>query len=377
MSQQDFVIEDSSILPEECPVCEKKTKNILLHISKKKTCCSQIDPKMYEHWKILANKRTKRKYKENNRVKLREAQAKYVKDGKHKQVQARYVDAGKHKKAQAKYEQKFSNICKKCEKVPFFSSKKMVDNPMVYQFREDCKCPPDDRESFLKTKRRNQSKSRNRDEIRCGGKRCGKRLESFMKLCIQTLWCLKRGKIGTFRTFNKFHLVESEVVLEHNSDEEEEDEDIDDDDDRTHSWLSEVDGTLLCLVITFQKLVLVTKSKWIRATEEVQTKKDKIHLSDKLYRLIGKLQAYESYEDEKIIDVKIPEKFVVRKVVDDPDWKFPGKIAETLTKEDESVLIDILYDIVGEEYVDEELEELLGIYNDLLNVEVALSYTKR
>ena len=47
-------------LPNECPVCNKETKNVLLHIKKKKSCNSKIDPVLYDHWKEEAKKKKKR-----------------------------------------------------------------------------------------------------------------------------------------------------------------------------------------------------------------------------------------------------------------------------------------------------------------------------
>ena len=88
-------------LPNECPVCNKETKNVLLHIRKKKSCSSQVDPVLYEHWKEEAYKRKKKKYVDAGKHK--KDKAKYVQSGKHKKDQAKYVLSGKHKKVQEKY----------------------------------------------------------------------------------------------------------------------------------------------------------------------------------------------------------------------------------------------------------------------------------
>ena len=68
----------------------------------------------------------------------------------------------------------------------------------------------------------------------------------------------------------------------------------DEDQAEIHSWLSEVDGTLLSHVINFQHVVLITKSKWTKVIKEANTKEDKKHLSKSIFRLIGKLQSYEN-----------------------------------------------------------------------------------
>ena len=123
------------------------------------------------------------------------------------------------------------------------------------------------------------------------------------------------------------------------------------------------------MVITFQKIVLIPKSKWIRAIKEVQTNKSKEHLSDKLYRLIGKLK---SHGNQNTKDISIPDQFIISNIVPDDDWITP----ETLTREDELVLIDMLMNIVADEDIGEELLELLCISDSMDNVEVALLYTK-
>ena len=143
-----------------------------------------------------------------------------------------------------------------------------------------------------------------------------------------------------------------------------EDKDFDD----IHSWLSEVDGTLLCMVIHFQHVVLVPKSRWMKAIKEVHTNEEMKHLSDKLYRLIGKLQ---SYENENTEDISIPEEFQSSKALNDTEWSS----AETLSNKDEMLLIDLLENIVGEEHLSEDLQMLLRILDE--NLETALLYTKK
>ena len=66
--------------------------------------------------------------------------------------------------------------------------------------------------------------------------------------------------------------------------------------------------------------------------------------------------------------------FILNNVVPDHDWFTP----DTLIRGDELVLIDMLMNIVSDEDVDEELEELLCIFNHMeKNVDIAMSYTKR
>ena len=338
------VEEKLPIMPENCPSCNKKSKNLLLHIRKKQSCSSKIDPKLYEYWKREQNKHSKRKF-----------QSSYVEKGKHSVAQAKYIGAGKHKNVQAKYEQKFRKYCKVC-KTPT---------------RQDCKCPLADRQSFLQTKRHNQSKWQNRDNIRRGEDDGDRRLKRFRKLCSDCLWCLKRGNIRNdtnFHLFNSFHLVEAEVKFEYINDDTGE-VILDYDDDETHSWLSEVDGRLLSLVIRFQNVVLIPKSKWISTIKEVNSIEDNEKLKENLYKLIGKLQ---SYENENTKEISIPEDFKIGKAMNDAIWKMP----DTLTDEDEDLLVNLLLNIVDDEDVNEELIELLGLSQMDDNIETAMVYTK-
>ena len=393
--EEDEDEEELPDLPDKCPICDKQSKNLLLHIKKKESCNSKIDPKLYEYWKDEQNRYSKRKYQATyiKKGKHNHAQEKYMKTSKHQNAKKRYltagkqrvaqarymetekyheprekyVEAGKHRMAQAKYEEKFRYWCKVCEmKVvkPFQSYK---EEYKIYQRKYECKCPPVDRESFLQTKRRNKSRSRNRGRIRCGQYDVNIRLEGFKKLCLLSLKSLKRGNLHN-SDFNKFHLVEGETVLEYYDDNGETVYDVEEKDyDDIHSWLSQVDGTLLCMVIIFQNVVLVPKSRWLRAIKEVTTNEDMKYLSDELYRLIGKLQ---SYENENTKDISIPEEFKSSKALNDADWSSP----ETLSNKEEILLIDLLEDLVGEEHVSEDLQVLLRILDE--NLEAALLYAK-
>ena len=362
-------------LPYKCPICNKTSKNLLLHIRKKESCSSQIDPTLYDHWKMEQSKYSKRKlqsaYVKNGKHK--DAQARYVKTGKHKEAvaryvktgghseaQARYVDAGKHKLVQAKYEEKFRLYCKVCKYRKTSYSLR----------RQECNCPPADRGSFLQTKRHIQQKFRNKERVKYGVDNGKKRLEKFREMCFWCLYCLKHGRILNYtldNVFNRFHLVEAEVEIAYYDDDGEFVEEYDD--DETHSWLSDVDGSLLCVVITFQNVVLAPKSKWKNAIEEVNNNEAKTHLKEKLFSLIGKLQ---SYDNRNTRQIEIPDEYKVNKAKDDVDWRCP----KPLIKEDEELLVDLLMDIVADEDVGEDLLELLKIDKFTETVETALLYTK-
>ena len=118
---------------------------------------------------------------------------------------------------------------------------------------------------------------------------------------------MKHGRILNYtldNVFNRFHLVEAEVEIAYYDDDGEFVEEYDD--DETHSWLLDVDGSFLCVVITFQKVVLAPKSKWKNAIEEVNNNEAKTHLKEKLFSLIGKLQ---SYDNRNTRQIEIPDKY--------------------------------------------------------------------
>ena len=348
MEDQDKLPE----IPDRCPNCNKSAKNLLLHIRMKEACSSKIDPQLYDYWKREQNKQNKRKY-----------QAKYVRKGMHNEAQSKYIEAGKHKISQAKYEEKFRKYCKVCKD----------------KRREECKCTSADRQSFLQVKRHNQSKWRNRQIVKCD-QDGNARLENFRNFCLNVLWCLKRGEIcndtkyhqfdenPTKSIFNSFHLVEAEVKFNFSDSEEEGGIVQDYDHDDTHKWLSQVDGSFLWLVITFQNVVLVPRSKWIKAIEVVNTLDDKKHLKEKLFRLIGKLQ---SFENENTKGISIPEEFNVEKANKNPRWNKPSN----LTKEHEELLVKFLKNIVANDDVNQELQTLLNMTRVVDNLKIALKYT--
>ena len=369
--EEEEETEELPPLPDKCPICNKTSKNLLLHIRKKSSCNAKIDPNLYDHWKSEQNKYSKRKFQSAyvKTGKHKSAQAKYVKSGKHSEAQEKYVDSGKHREAQRKYEDKFRRYCKVCTYL-HTSRYPRITSEMPKR-RQECNCPPADRISYIQTKRQNQQIRRNRKRVRLGIDDGKTRLEKFKNMCRWCLCGLKNGKFHLDKTFNRFHLVEAEVKFPYYDDDGERQESSDD--DETHSWLSDVDGSLLCLVITFQKVLLLPKSQWIRAIEEVNANEDKKHLKDKLFLLIGKLQSYDNTNTEEI---SIPEEYKVPKVVTDPWYNWP--LPDTLTREDEELLVNLLHEIVDGEDVGEELLELLRIDKDKEKdpLEIALLYTK-
>ena len=141
-------------LPSKCPICNKVTNNLLLHINRKESCYKMIEPQIYQKWKDLANKRNKSKY------------------------QKKYIKAGKHDMAQKKYTRK---------------------------------CNKKDRDSFLKIQRQTMARFNLRKKVNEGKLSEEQRLDSFWNLCIDSLRALKQGITLDEINLNKFHLVEWEI----------------------------------------------------------------------------------------------------------------------------------------------------------------------
>ena len=140
---------DEKKIPDRCPICKAVKKNILLHISTREDCRSNIEPKLLNKWRKLAYRRKKNKY------------------------QQKYVQSGKHKKHQADY---------------------------MKRLRED------DKESVLKIQRRNYAKYYNKAYFKKKS-----RSASFNLLCRNILFYLKKGRCPAEKDLNKFHLVEAEL----------------------------------------------------------------------------------------------------------------------------------------------------------------------
>ena len=147
---------NSEEIPDRCPVCNKGTRYLLIHINAK--CYKSIDTDLIEKWKKLAKKRSKKKY------------------------QAKYVKLGKHKVAQLKY------------------SKKL---------REE------DEESFLKNQKLKQSRYLNKARFQI--RKIGKRARKFRDLCRRSLYYLKQGEVPPEEFLMKFQLIEDELCRNYRS----------------------------------------------------------------------------------------------------------------------------------------------------------------
>ena len=92
-------------LPEKCPICQKSSKNLLLHIKVKDSCNRAVDKDQYDLWKKIRNKKNKSKY-----------QSKYIESGKHLKAQKRYLAKLKAEalKKATKRKEKFYSLARHC-----------------------------------------------------------------------------------------------------------------------------------------------------------------------------------------------------------------------------------------------------------------------
>ena len=293
--------EEEESIPDKCPVCGKRSNNVLLHIHKKDSCKDKIAPELYDKWKNEANKRSKKKY-----------QKKFVKSGKHSKVQ-----------------QKYSEKCKK-----------------------------DDDRSYLKVRRLAQAKYINREKVK---KNSEERMKEFTNLCCDMLKSLREGETPDEKKLNKFHLIESDFVSR----------------DEVFAWLKDVDGRLLCLVITLQKLCLLPRKSWLGAIWRVDCtiKYRRLWMKDqeeKLYRLIGQLASFR--HPFNLLHL-IPSRF---KLEEKPK-PFPKKTPETFTKEHEEELVRLITEILGDEKAytkDVPMQKLLKLTKENENLSDAMLYCK-
>ena len=230
--------------------------------------------------------------------------------------------------------------------------------------------------TYLEIKRHIQSKYDNRKKILKYEQDGEERLALFYRLCGLCFTALHNNcEVPIGIELRRFQLVEGDF---HEGDHEE-----------VHAWLKDVDTKLLEMVITFQKIVLVPRSRWIRAVEKVESNSENNLLKVKLYTLIGKLNALEHFRPEA---VTIPEEFkfergfyekgarsvprMSREIYRDYEiscFKFIKK-HQRLPEEMKIYLCNVIDAIIGEDI--EDLYDLLCMTQDMKNLRIASLYTQ-
>ena len=82
-------------VPDRCPVCNIKKRNVLLHIHSKDSCKEKIDKQMIENWKKIEQKNKTKKYKQ-----------KYIESGGNKKAVRKYQEKLKAQKDEIKRKEK-------------------------------------------------------------------------------------------------------------------------------------------------------------------------------------------------------------------------------------------------------------------------------
>ena len=123
------------------------------------------------------------------------------------------------------------------------------------------------------------------------------------------------------------------------------------------------------MVITFQKIVLVPKSRWTKVVEKVKMNTEMQNWKDKLYSLIGRLMAYkyQSTSDVIIPDEYKVERRVIKRRFETVSSLLPFSVENVLH------LCALIRYVLGEDIAD--LFNILKISEkDMKNLRIACSY---
>ena len=298
MVKEGKVVYKKKEIPDRCPSCKVKKKNILLHIQASKSCYQEIDKQKLEEWSEYSIKWSKSLF------------------------QYKYVDRGDHTKAMNKYLEKKRNIKRDME------TKRIL--------KRDCSIAQRERKI------------------------------DFVHMIIGSLLALTQGRTPRER-IRKFHLVleeeithEDEVIMTR---------------EESNAWLKEYGTDFVRAAMTIQMLVHIPKSKWLNAIESLDQNQGKEELRNKVFRLIGKLQAG---ENERTKGMTIDEKYQSEKKISSQEWSHRNAANNHLiTNEDEKILIEFVTDIIGDNEVtlSRDMQELLGITKENDDLYNAFTYT--
>ena len=297
-------------IPERCPNCNKKMKNVLLHIRAKESCYRNIDEKLFEKWRILSRKLTTKK------------------------KQKTYVKSGGHTKAQNKY----------LEKKRALKEKELLPRRLRYDFEA----------------------------------KMGQHFRDFLKMCQYLALYLVKGRtlpncmIKNF-DLNDEKLNEVKYTVYKRNNEVMHREVMHPNEKERHHWLRNIKASLLEAVMTLQTVLLIPESQWLNAMKAVETNSDMKIFRERLFRLIGRLQAYKT---ENTQNLKIDEIYTTRpKIVDEETWKIKQSFSSEVTKREEKVLLVEVEGLLKDDLLDTRFQDLLGITEKMDNLFVALAFS--
>ena len=140
-----------------------------------------------------------------------------------------------------------------------------------------------------------------------------------------------------------------------------------------NGWLMDIDTALLEAVMSLHTLILIPKAKWQKAVEMLEVNEEEIALKEKVFHLIGKLQAGGNINTKGI---SIPSNYQSK--ISEVNWD--AKIAsktDKLTKEEEILLTDLVAEVLGKEegLLNRTFQELLDITDVIDNLNDAMMFT--
>ena len=416
-----------------CSICKKKFKNVLLHIDKQTKCKAEISEKDYNQLKEISEevkrkrsrismakrraklrledsqgfKGTKREldggtwtgsddirkecnnlYKEKSRVKAREMDLEKVRED-----QRRWKRLSR-KKAKEKIEEKvIPDRCPSCHKKKKSvllhiqaseSCHKNIDHKTyqewvelsrqrsksVFQYKYVEKgYHTKAQNKYLEKKREIKSDIERKKYIRekCEIDQISRKRE-FVRMSSECLLYLTQGRTPPRYLIWSYNLVleeevyyKGELLLTK---------------DASNGWLKEFSRGFIGAAMTIQILVLIPKSKWLSAIKYIEQNQEKEELRDRLFRLIGKLQAG---ENEHTKDITIDKRYHSEKRFSSKKWCHKNAFNNhVLTIEDQEILVNFVADIVGQnEGLHRELIELLEITKDIDNLIDVLTLMKK
>ena len=140
-----------------------------------------------------------------------------------------------------------------------------------------------------------------------------------------------------------------------------------------NGWLMDIDTALLEAVMSLHTLILIPEAKWQRVVEMLEVNEEEIALKEKVFHLIGKLQAGGNTNTK---DIFIPSNYQSK--ISEVNWD--AKIAfktDKLTKEEEILLTDLVAEVLGKEegLLNRKFQELLDITDVIDNLFDAMMFT--
>ena len=306
--------QDGLNVPERCPICKAKKKNILLHIKNKKSCYEKIDKQEYEEWSKLARYETKRTY-----------MIKFDESGGHNKARKRKREELKERKRIEREKEDQKHIVGK-------------KTHLFIQFAGDVL--------------RNLSKGDLKfNEIDCYNiiYACGKERNSWL---IQTDYSTIKDPSSRYTLKSMLNEKES------------------------HAWVEKINANFLEAVITLQNVINTPTATWINAVTAVEHSNEE-ESENKLFTLIGNLQA-NAFENTKDILIPKKFKSTCKQSESTkwknylPNRNtFTKEDENLLIKYTENILGENM------NLIDKEIQELLNIKEKMESLYVALAFASQ